>query len=307
MCTCVVVLIAALALAAMPAHARAASPVLEFSSAAAFPIPFTADGGEVTAAMTGFETEVHCSASHGEGVIAGPRSTFSIYVFTGCETLGGTKGGHPCQSAGAQPNEIRSGLIQADLVFIDQAKREAGMVLNPNGGTYLDFECAGESVKALGSFLSPVGPLNQAATSFTAILSRSGTTQTPDEYENANGEKLKAIPTGEREGQPAAATGVALSFMIHPTASLSIKAITKAEVEAKQREEEAAAAKKRQDEEAAAAAKKRQEQEEKAKAERRRRALLSSTLKQCRKAPSKHKRVRCEKRAKNKYGSANSR
>ena len=40
------------------------------------------------------------------------------------------------------------------------------------------------------------------------------------------------------------------------------------------------------------------EEARKRKLERLRRALLSSTLKQCRKAQSKHKRVRCEKRAK---------
>jgi len=43
------------------------------------------------------------------------------------------------------------------------------------------------------------------------------------------------------------------------------------------------------------------------KLERLRRALLSSALKQCRMADSKHKRVRCEKRAKKQYGSAKSR
>lgn len=295
-----VVSIAVLIPAVVATPAQAASPVLEFTSASPFPINFTADGGKVSAALTGFDTEVQCTGSHGEGVISGPRSTVSIYVFTGCETVGGSKAGAACQSTGANPNEIRSPLIQADLVFIDQAKREVGMVLNPNGGTYLDFKCGGESVKAIGSFLSPVGPLNQATTSFSAILSRSGTTQIPNEYENANGEKLKAIPTGEREGQPAAATGVELSFMIHPAAALSIKAISRAEVEAKQRDEEAAAMKKRQEEEAAA--KKRQEEEQAKSKPPTRAQKLSKALERCRKLKSHDKRAHCEVRAKKKYG-----
>jgi pyruvate/2-oxoglutarate dehydrogenase complex dihydrolipoamide acyltransferase (E2) component len=196
-------------------------------------------------------------------------------------------------------------------VYIDQAKHEVGMLLNPGGGVYMSFECGPEEVEALGPFLSPVGPVNQLATSFTAALFRSGATQTPSEYENALGEKRLAIPMGKRAAHPSPlTTGVELSFTIQTSASLQIKAVTAAEIEAKQHEDEAAAAaaaKKRQDEEAAAAAAVKQRQEEEAKLERVRRALLSSTLTQCRKAHSKHKRVRCEKRAKRKYGSAKSR
>lgn len=325
MCVGVGVLIAALALTVAPAHAKAASPVLEFvAPGTAFPIDFTASGGPVTAALAGFNTEVHCSDSEGDGSIIGPRSTVSSYVFTGCKAEEGDEDGTPCQSEGANAEEITVETIEADLVYIDQAKHEVAMLLNPGGGVYMDFKCGGELVEASGPFLSPVGPINKEATSFTATLSRSGVVQTPSEYENALGEKRQAIPMGKRGTHPLATTGVELGFTIHTSVSLQIKAITAAEIEAKQREDEAAAAaaaKKRQDEEAAAsaAAKKRQaeeaaaavavreRQEEEAKSERLRRALLSSTLKQCRKAPSKHRRVRCEKRAKQKYGRAGSR
>jgi hypothetical protein len=326
MCVCVAVLVAALALTVAPAHAKAASPVLEYvAPGTAFPIGFTASGGPVTAELAGFDSVVHCSDSVGDGVITGPRSTVSNYFFTGCEAQGGTHNDQECKSEGANAEEITAEAIEADLVYIDQAKHEVGMLLNPDGGVYMTFECGGESVEAIGPFLSPVGPINKDATSFTATLSKAGAVQTPNEYENALGEKRQAIPMGKRESNPTpATTGVELSFTIHTDASLQIKAITAAEIEAKQREDEAAAAaaaKKRQDEEAAAAAaaRKRQaeeaaaaaavreRQEEEAKSERLRRALLSGTLKQCRQAESKHKRVRCEKRAKKKYGSAKSR
>jgi hypothetical protein len=300
---CAMALIAVLAAAVVPAQAKAASPVLEFVSASAFPIDFTADGGEVTAALADFDTVVHCTDSQGEGEIIGPRSTLSSYVFTGCVAEGGTDDGHACKSEGAGAEEIRTGTIEADLVFIDQAKHEVGMLLNPGGGIYMNFECGGESVKARGPFLSPVGEINKQATSFTAILTRSGALQTPDEYENAIGEKRKAIPMGERGVNPLATTGVELGFAIHPSASLEIKAITAAEIEARRHEEETAAAKRRHDEEAAAAAAAKRRQEEEAKTERLRRTrLLSQGLTQCRKAHSKHKRVRCEKRIKKKYG-----
>jgi hypothetical protein len=48
--------------------------------------------------------------------------------------------------------KITAGAIEADLVYIDQAKHEVGMLLNPGGGLYMTFECGGESVEAIGRF-----------------------------------------------------------------------------------------------------------------------------------------------------------
>jgi hypothetical protein len=297
---CIVALIAASALALAPASANAASPVLEFVSPGnGFPVSFTAEGGPVIAELNGFATVVHCTGSQGNGEITGPRSTLSNYVFTGCTAQSGADSGHKCKSLGASEEEITAPMIEADLVFIDQAKHEVGMLLNPTGGVYMNFECGGELVEASGPFLSPVGPINQEAMSFTASLSHVGAVQTPSEYEGPNGEKLQAIPMGKRGINPSATTGVGLSFTILPSVPLEIRAVSAAEVEAKQRAEEAAA-KKRQEEEAAAAARKRQEEQ---RAESKRLAQLrSKALTQCRrKAHSKHRRMRCERRVKKKY------
>ncbi|HEY2052785.1 MAG TPA: hypothetical protein VGH14_02505 [Solirubrobacterales bacterium] len=289
---------AALVMAVGCGSAGAASPVLEFESqSSALPFQFEAQGGEVTAVLSDFDTVVHCEGSRGLGEIVGPRTAFSTYSFTGCETLGGTKAGHECKSATALPNEIQTPVIEAELVFIDQARNEVGVLLAPHGGVYMEFECGRENVKAIGPFVSPVGPINQEGTSFTASLFRSGATQVPSAYESLTGEILPAIPTGETEHMTGT-TGVELSFAIHTFQPLAIKAITAAELDAKQRDEEAAKAaaeKKRAEEEAT---KKRQEEElakereaEKAKAKARARQL-SKALKQCRRADSKHQRVR---------------
>jgi hypothetical protein len=312
--------IAALALAAAPAGATAASPVLEFAvPGSAFPVPFAATGGEVTAELTGFETVVHCTESHGEGEITGPRSAVSNYVFTRCKTQGGADGGRKCKSPGAEEEEITSQKIESELVYLDQARHEVAMLMNPQGGIYMDFECDGEAVEASGPFLSPVGPINQEATSFTATLSRSGAMQTPDQYEGPAREMLQAIPMGKRESHEISTTGVALSFAIQTSVPLTIKAINVFEISAQQladelfaeatarrHQEEEAAAKKHQEEEAsiAAVAAKKLQEEQNAMAERlKRRRLLTKALNQCRKADSKSQRVRCEKRAKRKYQS----
>ena len=324
---CAAASIAALALAVAPASASAASPVLEFvPPGSAFPIPFEAEGGEVTARLAEFDPIVHCSGSEGEGTITGPRSTLSSYVFTGCEAQdpGGPEDGHECKSAGAGPEEIKTGTIGAELVYIDQSKLEVGMLLNPQEGVYMDFECGGEPVLATGSFLSPVDPINKLAPSFTAILRRSGASQLPSEYENANGEKRQAIPMGQKGSDAPDKTGVELTFTIHPGVPLEIKAVNTAEIEARQREEEAtkkrqedeAAAKKRQEDEAAArrrqddeaAVRKRQEDEAAVLAAKKQREAaarkrhLATARKQCKKVKSGPKRAQCQKRAENKFG-----
>jgi hypothetical protein len=308
-------LVAALTPAVAPAHADAPSPVLEFvTPGGAFPVHFTASGGAVTAALTGFNTVVHCEGSGGEGEITGPRSTVSHYAFTGCETQTGTEAGRPCESEGASANEIRSGEIEAELVFISRQTREVGMLLIPHGGVYLSFECGVEPVKAIGPFLSPVGPIDQPASSFTADLHRSGTTQVPEQYENAFGDPLMAVPTGERNGNPPVPTAVELGFAIHTAVPIEVRAETTAEIEAAQRAERAAAeaavrqrgeeaaraaAERKHQEEEAAAAAQRQQEEAAAKA---RAARLSKALKRCRKVKPGHRRSRCQARAKKKYG-----
>jgi hypothetical protein len=305
-----------------PAGANAASPVLEFvPSSGSFPTAFEAEGGSVDARLGDFNRIVECSGSEGGGEITGPRTTLSGYVFTGCiaNPIGG--GGLPlkCNSAGADEEEIESNTIEADLVYLNQANHEVAMLLNPGGGVYMEFECEGTEIKASGPFLSPVGPVNQLTDSFTAILTRDGNTQTVTEYEDLDGVKHQAIPTAEVDAEPPDESGVHLAFAIHPSVPLEIKALSVAEVEAKQREEEAATAKKRQEDEAAAkkrqeeeaAAKKRQEEEAAALAAKRqqeeaeaktRKQKLAKALKQCKKVKAKGKRTQCRKRAQKKYG-----
>jgi hypothetical protein len=310
-------LVVTLMLAVGVASAGAATPVLEFTGPEALPYSFEAQGGQVTAALSDFDTVVHCEGSQGRGEIVGPRTAFSSYSFTGCETQGGSQGGHECRSATALEGEIQTPQIEAELVFMSQARKEVGMVLDPHGGVYMEFECGGENVRALGSFVSPIGPINQEGTAFTASLIRSGATQFPGFYESLTGELMPAIPVGQREGS-SGTTGVELSFAIHTFQPLQIKAVTAAEVEARQRDDEAAARARQDAEEAARAAaarkqgeeeaaRRRQEEEAQQARERehaRAQALArqrSKALKACRKSDTKRARARCERRAKKRF------
>lgn len=313
---CAAAAIAALALALAPAVASAASPVLEFVPSGTFPTAFEAEGGTVNARLGDFDRIVECGGSEGEGEITGARTTFSIYWFTGCvaKQIGGGGTDLNCKSAGAEEKEIESEVIEADLVYLNQAKHEVAMLLNPGGGVYMEFECGTNTVVASGSFLSPVGPVNQLAPSFTAVLERNGNTQTVTEYEDLDGVKHQAIPTAVVNSEPPDTSGVALAFTVLPSAPLEIKSVSTLEVEAKAHEEakkhreEEAAAKKRQEEEAAAqAAKKHQEEEAAALAAKQaeakaRQQKLAKALKKCKKVKSKGKRTQCRKRAIKKLG-----
>lgn len=242
-----------------PAGADAASPVLEFvPHGASLPVGFTTEGGPVIAELAGFSKVVHCAGSTGEGEITGLRTAVAKYEFTGCVAQTGPTVEAKCESEGAKSEEIATGPIPAELVYLDQAKREAGILLNPGGGIYMTFKCGGESTEARGPFLSSVTPISEAASSFTATLTQSNALQTPDEYENAAGEKLKATPEGNREGTGWVTTGVASAITVHPSVPIEIRAITVAEVETKQREAEA----RQRDEEAKAAAAAKTQQEE---------------------------------------------
>jgi hypothetical protein len=325
----VVALVTAVALLLVPAGASAASPVLEFVVPGhSFPISFTTEGGAVTAQMAGFQTLVHCTASSGEGEITGARSTVSKYRFTGCTAAGGAA---KCKSTDAKAEEIVSEEIAGDLVYIDQAKDQVGILLNPEGHTYISFECGGESAEGQGSFVAPVGPINQEASVFTATLSQLDSVQVPAEYEGEKGEQLQAIPTGRRESNPFVPTGVELAMTIHSSVPGEIKAVTAQQIEANQHEEEAKqlqASLKKQEEalktveehikrlaeenaQLTAAAKKAQEEAAKKKLEEthpkyshpptRTQVRLGFALHQCEKLP-KSRRARCVAKAHQKYG-----
>ena len=171
------------------------------------------------------------------------------------------------------------------------------MLLNPHGGVYMNFECGGESVKADGPFLSPVGPINQEAMSFTASLSRLGAMQTPDEYENADGERLLAIPMGERGMNPLGTIRSGTELYDRQSVPIEIRAITAGEVEAKQREEEVRQGEQRRHEEeasAAASAKRHQEEEEAAAKKHREEEIAAANKRQEEKGlPNKNAKKKC--------------
>ena len=174
---------------------------------------------------------MECAGSSGEGKITGAHKAEAEFVFTECHTKGGAK----CTSGGAAgEKEIKTGEIGAELVYIAQAKHEVAVLLNPAGHTYMEFKCGGIPARGEGSFLAPGGPLNTETTSFTTTLSKSSASegvQTPDEYEGVWGEKLKAIPLGEKnKNEKLEPTGVESTIAVTTAEPIEVRAISAADV-----------------------------------------------------------------------------
>lgn len=241
--------IAALALLLASSGASAAQPILEFvTPGKAFPVAFTTSSDSVIAVMADFRYTVHCAASHGEGAITGPRTAVASYIFTGCIAEEEGRFAARCQTRGAGSEEITTGRIDAELVYIDQARHQVGILLDPAGGVFIAFECAREAAIGEGPFLSTVDPINRASTSFTAPLSESGTVQTPNEYENERGETELAIPLGTHgTANPLVPIGVDAAISVTPSVPVEVRAVSAAEVQARLDEE---AAQRKQHEEA---------------------------------------------------------
>jgi hypothetical protein len=272
-----------------------------------------------------------CAHSSGQGEITGPRRAIAKFELTGCNA-----DPQECKSEGAGAEEIKTGSIEAELVYVNQKNREVAVLLNPRGGTYIKFECGGVPARGEGSFLAPGGPLNTETTSFATTLSKSGGVQTPDKYEGVGGEMLKAIPFGEKNNNlKLEPTGVESTITVTTAEPVEVRAITAEEVEAQEAKEHEAALQKQEatlkkleealkkaeehakqmeaeniqlaatvkkDQEEVAAAKKKLEELEKAKSHTPTRAQrLAKALKQCKMQP-KNKRAQCEVKAEKKYG-----
>jgi hypothetical protein len=256
-----VVAIAASASLLAPSAASANTPaVLEFVPAAGkFPVAFTSMSGEVVVEEQGGGGSLRCTASSVKGEIVGPRESVVEGAYTGCSVeVFGTE--VECQSKGAQKGEIRIGQLTAELVYINKAEQKIGTVLNPKGGTYAAYECEGVPSEGTGSIVSATTPINQVTSTFTQTFSQSHGSQVPTEYENAKGEKLKAITEGSAEGK-SVGTGTEATDTTKTAEPVEIKVEPENQEEKKQEESSSSGKKQEEEATAAAAAKKHQEEE----------------------------------------------
>lgn len=132
---------------------------------------------------------IECTAEHATGELSGANAVKNVEVrFTHCTVLGPE--GPACTSPGAAEGEVKTETLKGVLGYINKAKKEVGVELNPSKpkGVFATFTCAGILRTAVGAgnakegsyykpettggrdgILSPVTPVNVMTPTVTQV------------------------------------------------------------------------------------------------------------------------------------------
>jgi hypothetical protein len=185
-----VALVAMLTLGALTsASASAALP--EFHHAKEIALGYTLNGGEVKF-KTNSGLSYGCASSKGEGSVTGAKTATAKLTFKGCRA-----GFTPCQSEGAAAEEIKTGSLPVELVYISKEKHEAGLVFNykpPLPFTFAKWACNGTSQGIRNSIIAALTPVNTNTFSHTVTFAETNKAgiQNPTQYEDEEGKLITA-------------------------------------------------------------------------------------------------------------------
>jgi hypothetical protein len=127
------------------------------------------------------DDQVECASLKDEGHPAAPNLVYGVHVsFSKCKSLG-----HPCKSAGAKKEEIKTEALAGELGWISPGV--AGVDLaneaHPGTGYVAEFECEKlAKARVLGSIIGTIGPLD-AFSKETTFTYNVGKFIGPVEYE----------------------------------------------------------------------------------------------------------------------------
>jgi hypothetical protein len=146
-------------------------------------------------------SKLTCTADTGKGEASALSTGTAKITLTGCEGFGGK-----CHTAGAAEGEV---VLSANytLAFTNGAKAEVGLLLELTEATIeCGKNCEGkalEKLKVRGTGIGPITPIDEEvvpAKKFKVAFSQSKGVQSPTEYENEKGAKVKAIIEMEGSG-----------------------------------------------------------------------------------------------------------
>lgn len=160
---------------------------------------YTSKGGGSTLETVG-GSKVTCSAESGKGEATGTSTGTSTITFTGCEGFTAK-----CHTSGAAEGEV---VLKAKytLAFVKGSEDEVGFLLELTEATIeCGINCTGTSLEKLklrGTAIALATPVDEEVTpskKFTLTFSQSKGVQTPTEYENEEGSKVKSNSRTGRE------------------------------------------------------------------------------------------------------------
>lgn len=143
------------------AMGTAASPALalpEFSGP--FPKTFTATSGAALL-ETVTAVKVTCKTDVAAGEVTGPQSGTIQITFKGCKS-----GKSPCNTPGAAPGIIATGILAVRFGYLNKAKKLVGAdIFEPAGGPIFYYGCSSAmSAKVIGSVIGQITPVNKVVT-----------------------------------------------------------------------------------------------------------------------------------------------
>ena len=139
--------------------AAASASAATFEAKPSFPVKFTATGGPGLL-QTVKPRHVSCVESTATGEVSGSGAVSGVKVtYKGCFA----EGIKPleCNSAGAASGEIKTNAIKGSPVDIDAKHTKAGILLEPEGTVFAEFNCklgaaVNETIKVEGSIIAKV-------------------------------------------------------------------------------------------------------------------------------------------------------
>jgi hypothetical protein len=161
---------------------------------------YTSTSGASTIETVG-GTKLACTADSGKGEASAESSGTAKLTLTGCEGSG-----EKCHTSGAAEGEV---VLSAnyELAFINGAEDEVGLLLKLTEATIeCGKNCKGKAVETLklrGTGIGAATPIDEEVAppkKFTVAFSQAKGVQSPTEYENENGTKVKAILEMEGSG-----------------------------------------------------------------------------------------------------------
>jgi hypothetical protein len=163
--------------------AQAASAALpEFRTGGAA-VSFTSTSGAGTLETVGGRT-VRCNTDSNEGEVANAKEARNVVVrFFNCTAEGGL----------LNCGEIVTNPLNGTLYYLDKAKTEVGLDLEPeSGGNFTTFTCNGpfgieETLSVTGSVVGKITPINTLTNTFELSLKQTGGIQQYTGYYNEAG------------------------------------------------------------------------------------------------------------------------
>lgn len=119
---------------------------------------FSATSGEGKLETTGGK-KVECTSDRANGRIVGVKEVSGVSItFFGCKE---PKIVAKCNTTGSKEGEITTNLVKGKIGYIEMATQKVGMLLEPEGTKFVEFECtATTKIKVEGSVIGEVSPVN---------------------------------------------------------------------------------------------------------------------------------------------------